>query len=192
MTQFYYSEPDKLTLSKDGKAYIMGIEGATPTPYLCPANVWTIGFGVTSTDGIKVKDLPRDRELTMQEMVDQFLKKIKKYEDDVNSAVKVPITQQQFDALVSFHYNTGAIKTATLTKLINSGAPKEDIIASLKKWNKGGGKVLKGLVRRRNEEANMFLNGVYAGSGLVTLVKADKNGKQLWSTAKTIFIMPYL
>jgi len=79
------------------------------------------------------------------------------FERDVRKAVKVPLTDYQFDALVSFTYNcgSGALNKSTLLKKLNAGdfagAARE-----FKKWNKAGGKELKGLTRRRNSEAVMF------------------------------------
>ena len=100
------------------------------------------------------------------------------YEKAVTNYVKVPINQKQFDALVSFSYNcgTGALKTSTLLQKLNSndynGAANEFL-----KWNKSNGKVLNGLVKRREEEKQLFLktnylsNKTYKGVSLVDVLK---------------------
>lgn len=189
---FSYWEPEQMKLSKQGLADIISYEGMTPTPYLCPAGVWTIGIGITHNDGTNVKAMLGMEPMSIQEMIDQFKKKIVKYENGVNKAIKVDLTQQEFDALVSWHYNTGAISTSTLTKLINQGASKNKIATW---WSsnyiKGGGRVLKGLITRRKKEVQTYLHGVY-GNGKATYVPANSRGKQLYSQAKMVDIMPYL
>ena len=82
---------------------------------------------------------------------------LKKFESTVNSAVTVPINQNQFDALVSLAYNigTGAFKESTLLKKLNLGDYKA-AAAQFAVWNRGGGKVMQGLVNRRAVERKLF------------------------------------
>ena len=82
---------------------------------------------------------------------------LKKFESAVNSAVTVPINQNQFDALVSLTYNigTGAFKESTLLKKLNAGDCR-GASAQFVVWNKGGGKVMQGLVNRRAVERELF------------------------------------
>lgn len=81
---------------------------------------------------------------------------MQKYANTVAAAIgTAPTTSNQFDALVSFHYNTGAIRTATLTKKHNSG-DFAGAKAEFAKWVKNDGKVMKGLVRRRQAEADLY------------------------------------
>jgi lysozyme len=79
------------------------------------------------------------------------------FERDVRKAVRVPLTDYQFDALVSFTFNvgSGALNKSTLLKHVNNG-DFADAAREFKKWNKAGGKELKGLTRRRNSEAIVF------------------------------------
>jgi len=83
----------------------------------------------------------------------------------VNETVQTPLQQHEFDALVSFHFNTGGIYKASGTGLLNSGNKKEAWDRSYSKWNKGtinGRKVtLRGLVTRRAKEKDLFYNGRY-------------------------------
>jgi GH24 family phage-related lysozyme (muramidase) len=111
---------------------------------------WTIGWGATGA-GIE------PGTVWTQAQCDARLRDdLKRYAADVARAIgDAPTTQAQFDAMVSFHYNTGAIGRATLTKKHVAG----DHIAALAefaRWNKAGGRVLKGLVRRRAEEAALY------------------------------------
>ncbi|WP_151775988.1 lysozyme [Acinetobacter colistiniresistens] len=118
--------------------------------------VWTIGFGTTIyPNGLRVK---RGDRCTVEQAKAFFTYDLKRFEAAVNGAVKVPLTQNQFDALVSLTYNIGenAFKGSTLLKKLNArdyqGAADQFLV-----WNRGGGKVMKGLVRRRDAERALFL-----------------------------------
>lgn len=120
------------------------------TAYKCPAGVYTIGYG--HTKGVKkgLKITKKEAEAFLREDIEQF-------ENGVNKYVSVPLTQNQFDALVSFVYNVGlgAFKTSTMRKKLNTkdyaGAANEFL-----RWNKSNGVVLTGLIRRRNAEKTLF------------------------------------
>jgi lysozyme len=124
--------------------------------YTCPAGVLTIGWGSTHHGGHKID---KSTVWTEEECNTAFLKDMKDFERDVKKYVTVPLEPWQFDALVSFTYNCGAgnLQKSTLLKKVNAkdfeGAAKE-----FAKWNKGGGKVLPGLTRRRASEALLFQN----------------------------------
>jgi GH24 family phage-related lysozyme (muramidase) len=123
-------------------------EGCKLKAYRCPANVCTIGYGHTSAAG--APEVTDGLTIT-QERAEEILKvDILKYERAVEDLVKVELTQNQFDVLVDFAYNAGvgALKSSTLLKKVNAGK-FDDVPAELMKWTKGGGKVLPGLVRRR-------------------------------------------
>ena len=88
----------------------------------------------------------------------RLAKDLMRYAGDVSAAIgEAPTTQAQFDALVSFHYNTGAITRATLTKRHVAG-DYAAAAAEFARWNRAGGRILQGLVRRRAAEA-----AIYAG-----------------------------
>ena len=144
--------------SDKGKAIIKQYEGFRAKPYLCPAGVPTIGYGATYyTDGRKVtlRDAPIS-EADADKLLDKMLVK---YEDAVNRYVQVPITQDQFDALVSFCYNLGpeALRKSTLLKKLNNKDYNGAADAFLN-WVYASGKKLQGLVNRRTDERKLFLS----------------------------------
>lgn len=142
--------------SSNGTALIREFEGFVASAYLCPADVWTTGIGTTVyPNGTKVK---KGDKCTQEQALEYLQHDLKSFEKTVNDSVKVPLSQNQFDALVSLSYNigSGAFKSSTLLKKLNAkdyaGAADQFLV-----WNKGGGKVLKGLVRRRDAERALFL-----------------------------------
>lgn len=135
---------------------IKSFEGYYSKAYLCPAKVWTIGYGTTVyPNGKKVKSGDICNRETAQEWLTHEVEEKAKA---VRDAVLVVMTQGQFDALVSFAYNVGigAFKKSTLLKKLNAGNI-QGAANEFMKWNKGGGKVLAGLVRRREAERKLFL-----------------------------------
>lgn len=137
---------------------IKEFEGFKSAPYLCPAGIPTIGYGSTRyADGKEVKLY--DRHITLEEADKLLLETLGQYEQAVHKNVYAPITQNMFDALVSFVYNVGAgnFDKSTLLKKLNKadyhGAADEFL-----RWNKAGGKVLSGLTRRREAERELFLS----------------------------------
>lgn len=138
-----------MNTGKEGINLIKEFEGCRLTAYLCPAGVPTIGYGRTA--GVKL-----GMKIT-QAQADEYLKQdLKKYEGYVNKYVKHTLTQNQFDALVSFTYNCGP---GNLQKLIKNRT-LEQIAETLPAYNKAAGKVLAGLVRRRKMEQELFLKGM--------------------------------
>ena len=149
-----------LKTSPAGLAIIKKFEGFRAKPYRCPAGVATIGYGSTYyADGkpVKLTDAPIT-EAQAQELLQATLAK---YEACVNGAVKMPINQNQFDALVSFTYNVGcsAFRNSTLLRLLNQGYEPQ-AAAQFNRWTLGGGKVLAGLVSRRAAERALFVSKV--------------------------------
>lgn len=120
------------------------------TAYKCPSGVYTIGYGHTS--GVK-----KGQKISKAQAEAYLREDVAKFENGVNKYVSAPLTQNQFDALVSFTYNCGltAFKNSTLRKKLNAkdyaGAGNE-----LLRWNKANGVVLEGLKRRRNAEKALF------------------------------------
>ena len=134
--------------SEKGISLIKSFEGCRLTAYMCPAGIWTIGYGHTA-------GVTQGQTIT-QAQADRFLKSdLEKYEKYVN-ATGLVLNQNQFDALVSFTYNCGA---GNLKKLIANRTLPE-IAEAMLLYNKGGGKVLTGLVRRREAERKLFLEEV--------------------------------
>ena len=139
--------------SDKGIALIKAHEGLRLNAYLCPAKVWTIGYGHTSAAGEPV--VREGMRITRAEANSILLRDLGKFEERVNRLVKVPLTQGQFDALVSFDFNTGKLHSSSLLKKLNAGEHSR-VPAQLMRWTKGGGKELAGLVRRRRDEAELW------------------------------------
>ena len=142
-----------------GISLIKEFEGCRLTAYKCPAGVWTIGYGHTGTvDG---KAVISGMTITAVKATELLKKDLASFEAAVNSYVTVPITQNMFDALVSFTFNcgSGALKTSTLLKKLNA-KDYNGAAAEFPKWNKAGGVVLNGLVRRRKREQELFLSNI--------------------------------
>ena len=149
-----------MKISNKGIALIKEYEGCKLKAYKCSAGVWTIGYG--HTRGVKAGDV-----ITQAQADAFFLEDIKAFERDVNSLLKVPVTQGMFDALVSFAFNVGSdidadtvaegLGDSTLLKKVNAG-DKAGAANEFAKWNKAAGKVVAGLVRRREAERKLFLS----------------------------------
>lgn len=144
-------------------------EGVRTTPYQCPALLWTIGVGhVIDPTHAKVplaerKALPIpdgwNRKISMEEVDDILRKDLATFERGVERYCPVKLTQGQFDALVSFSFNVGlgTLQRSTLRQKVLRG-DMEGAAEEFLKYTIGGGKVLKGLVNRRNDERAMFLS----------------------------------
>ena len=137
---------------------IRQFEGFKAEPYLCPAGIPTIGFGSTrDTDGSEIT--LQHKTISMKEATNLMMATLVNYEEAVTRFVRVPLKQNQFDALVDFAYNCGIenLRSSTLLKKINlkdyEGASKE-----FGKWVNGGGHILNGLVKRREAERVLFLS----------------------------------
>jgi len=152
-----------LRLSRAGANLIKAFEGCLKNiggdkykAYTCPAGVTTIGWGTTTEHGHAIKP---GLVWTKAQCDDAFTRDMVRFENDVKRLVKVTLAQHQFDALTSFTYNCGAgnFGKSTLLKKVNAGDFK-GAAAEFHKWNKGGGKVLNGLVRRRASESLLFQN----------------------------------
>ena len=146
---FYYKEKI-LNTSMEGVSLIKKFEGCELEAYQCSANVWTIGYGHT-------KDVEKGDTITKEEAEQMLVDELHEYENYINKYVNVALSQNQFDALVSWVYNLGPanLTASTMLKVLNNGK-YEEVPAQMKRWNKAGGKVLDGLVRRREAEALLY------------------------------------
>ncbi len=143
----------------DGDLSIIGLQ-----PKMCPAKVWTEGYGraMRNKDGVFLKGTKDKKEAyasitidNKQEAEQALVEDLRVFERIVSSKIKILLTQNQFDSLVSHTYNTGG--SDTLFKLINKKAPEEQI----RKWFEtkyitSNGVRLNGLVRRRKAESDLF------------------------------------
>lgn len=146
-------------VSQKGLNLIKKYEGFKSKPYLCPSSVPTIGYGSTYyEDGHKVK--LTDPSITEEEATTLLMALLVSFEKAVDSYCRDDINQNQFDALVSFAYNCGtsALKKSSLLRLVNVNPTNPKIADEFKKWNRGGGRVMQGLSRRREEEAKIYFS----------------------------------
>lgn len=130
---------------------IKPFESCKLTAYLCPAGVWTIGWGATGPE------ITKGLKWTQEQADNRLMLDVVKFERGVKALVKVPLSDNQLGALISFAYNVGLgnLGKSTLLKLLNAGAYKSASEQFIR-WNKAGGKVLKGLTRRRQIEQGVF------------------------------------
>lgn len=139
-------------ISQTGINLIKRWEGFRDKAYLCPGNVWTIGYGHTKTvyQGMCIN----------KEQAEQLLKEdLRHFEASVSQLVTVKLNQVQFDALVSFTFNVGvyAFKKSTLLRFVNQGSFK-DAANEFDRWVYANRKKLPGLVKRREDEKQLFLS----------------------------------
>lgn len=127
-------------------------EGCKLTAYLCPAGVWTIGYGHTGkVDG---KNIAKGMVITQGTAERLLLQDMQKFADHVNKFdSKYHWTQNEFDAMVSFAFNVGSINQLTA----NGTRTKQAIANSILLYNKANGSILPGLVKRRQDEKKLFL-----------------------------------
>lgn len=139
-----------MNISEEGKSLIKKFEGCVLNAYQCPAGKWTIGYG--HIKGVKEGDTWSQSHA--EYMLDVELEE---YEGYINDLVNVQLSQCQFDALVAWIYNLGPtnFRTSTLRKKLLPES-MDDVPREIRRWNKANGKVLNGLVRRREAEALLF------------------------------------
>ena len=139
-----------MNIGQKGIDLIKHFEGCELNAYKCPAGVWTIGYG-------HIKGVSEGMSITQEQAEQMLLDELKEYENYINELVTVNLSQNQFDALVSWVYNLGPanLQSSTLLKVLNSG-DYSGVPAQIERWNKAGGKVLEGLIRRREAESALF------------------------------------
>tara|TARA_R110001583_G_scaffold71869_5_gene201913 strand:- start:848 stop:1273 length:426 start_codon:yes stop_codon:yes gene_type:complete len=141
-----------MKISDKGINLIKEFEGLELISYLCPAKVWTIGYGHT-------KGVQEGMEWTEEQAEEALKEEVIGYCRYVEELVEVPLNQNQFDALTSWTYNLGPtnLKSSTMLKVLNDGN-YDGVPEQIKKWNKAGGQVLNGLIKRRDAEAELFVS----------------------------------
>tara|TARA_R110000751_G_scaffold134950_1_gene237618 strand:- start:798 stop:1235 length:438 start_codon:yes stop_codon:yes gene_type:complete len=139
-----------MNISKEGIDLIKHFEGCKLEAYEDAVGVPTIAYG-------RIKDVKMG-DSCMQAQAEAWLdEELHEYEGYINDAVTVSLNQNQFDSLVSWVYNLGPsnLKSSTMLKVLNK-EQYADVPEQIQRWNKAGGKVLKGLTKRRNAEALLF------------------------------------
>ncbi|MEM9087206.1 MAG: lysozyme [Cyanobacteria bacterium P01_F01_bin.53] len=136
----------------NGLLLIKSFEGLRLQAYRDAVGIWTIGYGTTRgvRSGMRISEAEAEKFLQQD---------LNRFEKAINDAVKVPINDNQFSALVSFTYNvgSGAFRSSTLLRLLNQRQSLHTTAEQFPRWNRAGGRVLAGLTRRRNAEKALFL-----------------------------------
>lgn len=154
-----------MRLNEEGYKIIMEFEGLSLKPYLCTSSIPTIGFGNTFYPNGKKVTL-RDKPITKEYAIEIFKFIADLFAKDVNILLKTTVTQNQFNALVSFAYNLGSdidaddipegLGDSTLLKKVNKNPNDLTILNEFLKWVRSNGKISNGLVKRRKLEAKLY------------------------------------
>ena len=141
--------------SQQGIDFIKRHEALRLHAYKDAVGVWTIGYGhtLTAKEGMVITEAEAERLLKHD---------LRVAENEINRHL-LPLKQHQFDSLTSFVFNIGigAFRKSTLLKRLKVDVNHPDIAKQFNRWIYGGGKILKGLVKRRKEEANLYTSGIY-------------------------------
>lgn len=167
-----------MKLSDRGLLEIAEHEGIVPAPYKDSVGVWTFGIGHTAAaGGLDPRQMERAMPsgASLQSAIDRaiaiFKEDVEKYAARVNDAIKVPLKQHEFDALVSFDFNTGGIHRAKLTEAINSGSP--DAARHFMGWLRPPE-----IRKRRTSEMRLFETGNYDANGDdIPIWRTDSQGR---------------
>jgi len=170
-----------MKVSRQGIIEIAAHEGIVDMPYRDSTGVWTVGIGHTAKAGPPdPSKLPRARRIPLSEIFRIFAGDLASFETRVNKAVKVPVAQHEFDALVSFDFNTGGIDRASLVRHLNRGN-RAEAAASFMNWSKPPE-----IIDRRTKEMELFRSGQYSSGGKVRIYPADRHGRVEWRRGKTV------
>ena len=141
--------------SQKGIDFIKRHEALRLHAYKDAVGVWTIGYGhtLTAKEGMIISEAEAEKLL---------IKDLRIAEGEINRHL-LPLKQHQFDSLTSLVFNIGigAFRKSTLLKRLKMDVDHPDIVNQFNRWVYGGGRILKGLVKRRKEEANLYTNGIY-------------------------------
>ncbi len=166
-----------MKVSEEGLKLLKHHEGFRKKPYQCAAKIWTIGYGhamypeqmkiPATLEGMALRkafplNAEDNRVWSKEEIGALLVKDVVRFERAIKRFISVPLRQCEFDALVSAVYNLGPgwLQRSPVRQKINRG-DKKGAMASLLKYNKGGGVVLRGLDNRRKDEAAMFMREEY-------------------------------
>ena len=134
-------------------------EGCKLKAYKCSAGVWTVGYGLTTSAGFI--EVGPDTTITQAEADWYFEKVIEKFLAEITPAITAPINENELGAFTSLAYNIGptAFRGSSALRHFNAGN-KDRVPTSIRMWRKAGGKVVKGLINRREAEVDLFLTPV--------------------------------
>ncbi len=169
-----------MRMSQQGLMALIGHEGIVLSRYRDSVGVWTIGIGHTAAAGhpdpAKVVG-----EMTVSEVISLLRHDIRKYEDAVAKAVTISLKQHEFDALVSFHYNTGAIGRASFVKSLNAGN-RAEAMKKIMDWRKPAE-----IIPRRTAERDLFRTGKYPAP-YATIYPATATGAVQWGKGRRVHL----
>jgi len=171
-----------MNLSRKGMMELLGSEWIVLNPYRDITGVWTIGAGHTGDVG--GKEIGRLDELSLVQCMTLFKTTVQQYEKGVEEAFSVTLSQSEFDAAVSFHYNTGAISRAEWVAHVNNGNRERAECSSdsgIMAWRRP-----KQIIARRERERDLFFHGTYSGTGHISVFKANTQGEILWNSRKIV------
>lgn len=172
--------------SDKGVAFLVAHEGIVPAPYFDSVNVLTWGIGHTAAAGPPIPaDMPRgmpdDLDAALRDVFAVFRRDLARYEADVLRVMgRTPMKQHEFDAAVSWHFNTGRIARAAWVDLWKSGRTAEAASSMLANWRKPAA-----IIGRRTAERDLFLGGDY-GQAKATVWHVSSTGKIIWQQAKRL------
>lgn len=173
-----------MRVSDKGLAEIAAHEGIVLSRYKDSVGVWTIGIGHTASAG-RPNPAKVQGPLPLSEIMSMFRRDIRKFEKRVVRAFSRPLTQAQFDAAVSFDYNTGAIHRASWVRHFNRGNLQASRNTFMN-WSKP-----EEIIPRRKKERDLFFDGAYSGEP-VTLYKASASGRVLWGSGRKVDLLAHL
>lgn len=174
-----------LTTSDRGIAFLVAHEGVVPAPYKDSKGIWTYGIGHTAAAGAPnpadmKRGNPADIDAAIREAFTVFKRDLTRYEAAVRAALTgINVTQHQFDAAVSFHYNTGAIGTADWVKKWRRG-DKAGAAKAIMNWKKPAE-----IIPRRQAEQALFSSGTY-GSKQAAVWSVTSSGQIVWKALRTL------
>jgi lysozyme len=172
-----------MKLSPEGLYFLAAHEGIVPAPYLDSVGVWTYGIGHAETSGLAPnprhmpRGMPADLDAELTRVFEVFAKDMERFSADVNRAVKVPMKQHEFDAAVSFHFNTGGIGRATWVKSWNAG-DKTAASTQIMNWSKPPE-----IIGRRQAEQRLWTHGDY-GDKVVAVYGISANNYPRYSDVR--------
>ena len=167
--------------SDAGIIALIGHEGVVPAPYMDSVGVPTYGVGHTAAAGAPDPNklplgMPDDLDAALVQVFEVFKRDLERYEASVAAAIKVPVSQHEFDAAVSFHFNTGAIGRASWVKSLNNG-DRDAAAEQIMNWSKP-----QEIIPRRQSEQKLFEHGIYPKEGITVWTVGD-NRKIKWVPA---------
>ncbi len=167
--------------SLKGMLFIAAHEAVVLQPYLDSVGIWTIGVGITKAAHVGIDPETFRGRISLQQALEMFAKTLPKYERGVAKAFgDYPLKQHEWDAAVSFHYNTGAIGKASWVRAMKDGARKSEIRKLFMRWNKPHA-----IVERRQQECDLLLKGDY-GNLDIPLFNTDGRGHIRWGSRQLV------